>query len=144
MKFSKKKDKKYKQLKIHEKMSNKIKKRSVGAQTQKKWRPGGPPLEGRGRRVEPGGVGAEGSGARGVGPRPRKSQGTKGWGRKGGGPKGRAPQRGGSKGGGPKAGGPKFALFFPSPAPIFALFLSLSLSGGLLVEIWWCLKRRDP
>ena len=33
-----------------------------------------------------------------------------------------------------------FALFFPSPAPIFALFLS----GGLLVEFWWCLKRQDP
>ena len=33
-----------------------------------------------------------------------------------------------------------FARFFPSPAPIFALFFSLS--GGLLVEFWWCLKRR--
>ena len=42
--------------------------------------------------------------------------------------------------------GPKFrAFFFPSPAPIFALFfLSLSLSGCLLVEFWWSLKRRGP
>ena len=30
-----------------EQMSNMIKMRNVGAQTQKKWRPGGPPLEGR-------------------------------------------------------------------------------------------------
>ena len=30
-----------------------------------------------------------------------------------------------------------FALVFPSPAPIFALFV-----WGLLVEFWWCLKRR--
>ena len=29
-----------------------------------------------------------------------------------------------------------------APAPIFALFLSLS--GCLLVEFWWCLKRRNP
>ena len=28
-----------------------------------------------------------------------------------------------------------FSLFFPSPAPMFALS---SLSGGLLVEFWWC------
>ena len=35
-----------------------------------------------------------------------------------------------------------FALFFfPLPPPIFVLFLSFS--GGLLVEFWWCLKRRD-
>ena len=40
-------------------MSNMIKMRNVGAQTQKKCWPGGPPLEGRGgRRVEPGGMGA--------------------------------------------------------------------------------------
>ena len=36
--------------------------------------------------------------------------------------------------------GPKFrAFFFPLPLP-FSLFLSLS--GCLLVEFWWCLKRR--
>ena len=40
---------------------------------------------------------------------------------------GAAPQRGGSKGGGLKAGGPKFRAFFPSPAPVFALCLSLSV-----------------
>ena len=41
----------------------------------------------------------------------------------------------------PKAGGPKiWRFFFPLPHP-FSLFFSLS--GGLLVEIWWCLKRRD-
>ena len=28
---------------------------------------------------------------------------------------------------------PKFRSFFPSPAPMFALYLS----GGLLVEFWW-------
>ena len=33
-----------------------------------------------------------------------------------------------------------FALFFPLPPP-FLLFLSLS--GCLLVDFWWCLKRRD-
>ena len=75
--------------------------RNVGAQTQKKWRPGGPPLEGReAEGWSPGEWGPEGSGGpRGVGPRPRKSQGPKGRD-----PKGRAPQHGGSKGGGPKAG----------------------------------------
>ena len=43
-----------------------------------------------------------------------------------------------------RVGGPKFrACFFSSPVGIFALFLSLSLSlGCLLVEFWWCLKRR--
>ena len=45
----------------------------------------------------------------------------------------------------PSAGPPKISLFFfPSPAPICAFFFSLSLSGGPLVEFWWCLKRRDP
>ena len=78
--------------------------------------------------------GPKGRGPRGVGPRPRKSYGPKDWGRKGGGPKGRALQRGGSKGGGPKTGGPKFRGFFPSPAPIFVLFLSLwGSSRGILV-----------
>ena len=37
------------------------------------------------------------------------------------------------------AGPPKISPFFPSPAP-FSLFFSLS--GGFLVEFWWCLKRR--
>ena len=38
------------------------------------------------------------------------------------------------EGWGPKAGGPKFRSFFPSPAPIFALFLSLWRSSrGILV-----------
>ena len=32
-----------------------------------------------------------------------------------------------------------FALFFPLPPPF-----SFSLSRGLLVEFWCCLKRRDP
>ena len=55
--------------------------------------------------------------------------------RKSGGPKG-----GGPKGGGPNGGGPKFrAFFFPLP-PQNSFFSSLS--GGLHVEFWWCLKRR--
>ena len=60
-----KKDKKEKQLKLHKKTNEQHDKNEEGgAQTQKKLRPGGPPLEGReGRRVEPGGMGAEGSGA---------------------------------------------------------------------------------
>ena len=37
--------------------------------------------------------------------------------------------------GGPKGGGPKFRVF-PSLRPKFVLFLSFSLSGGLLVELW--------
>ena len=44
-------------------------------------------------------------------------------------------------GGSPNGGGcQNFAFFFPSPATVFAS----SLSGGLLVEFWWCLKCRDP
>ena len=35
-----------------------------------------------------------------------------------------------------------FALCFPSPASLH--FRSFSLSGGLLVEFWWCLKHRGP
>ena len=46
---------------------------------------------------------------------------------------------------------PKFRAFF-SPAPMFALFLSLwlssrvffPLSGGLLVEFWWCFGGSGP
>ena len=48
------------------------------------------------------------------------------------------PKGGGPKGGAPKGGGPKISrFFFPLPLP-FSLFLSLL---GLLVELWWCLKR---
>ena len=51
-----------------------------------------------------------------------------------------APKGGGPKGGGPKGGGAQnFALFFPLP-PQNSFFSSLS--GGLLVEFGWCLKRR--
>ena len=43
---------------------------------------------------------------------------------------------GGSKGGGPKGGRPKISrFFFPVPP-------QNSLSGGLLVEFWWCFE--DP
>ena len=99
-------------------MSNIKKKRNVGAQTQKKWRSGGPPLEGRG---------AEGWSPEEFGP---EGSGTAAWG-----PEGRAPRWGGPKVWGPKVGGPKFRFFFPSPAPIFALFLSLwgSSRGNLVV-----------
>ena len=41
--------------------------------------------------------------------------------------------------GAPKGEGPKISRFFSSPATI-SLFLCLS--GCLLVEFWWCLKRR--
>ena len=40
----------------------------------------------------------------------------------------------------PPPDSPKFRLFFPLPLP-FSLFFCLS--GGLIVEFWWCLKRRD-
>ena len=36
---------------------------------------------------------------------------------------------------------PKISLFFLLSR---SHFRSFSLSGGLLVEFWWCLKRRDP
>ena len=61
--------------------------------------------------------------------------GPEGWGREGWGPKPR-------KSVGPKGGGPKISSFF-FPLPPQNSFFS-SLSGCLLVEIWWCLKRRDP
>ena len=51
-----------------------------------------------------------------------------------------SPKGGGSKGGGPKAGAQNFALFSLSRSH----FRSYSLSGGLIVEFWWCLKHRDP
>ena len=88
----------------------------VETQTQKKWRPEGWPEK----------WGPEG--------------GPKGGSPKGGGPKGGGPKGGGPKGGGPKGGGAQnFALFFPL-LPQNSFFSSLS--GGLLVEFWWCLKRR--
>ena len=56
-------------------------------------------------------------------------------------------RRVGAQGWGPEEWEPEgwgarnFALFFPlSRFP----FRSFCLSGGLLVEFWWCLKRRDP
>ena len=41
------------------------------------------------------------------------------------------------------AGRQKNRSIFPSPTPIFALFF-FSLSGCLLVEFWWCVKRQCP
>ena len=38
-----------------------------------------------------------------------------------------------------RVGGPKFRAFFPLFPPQFSFF---SLSWGLFVEFWWCLKRR--
>ena len=56
---------------------------------------------------------------------------------------GRAPKGGAQRErGGPRVEGPKFRAFFPLSPPPFSLFLSLS--GRLLVEFWWCLKRQDP
>ena len=55
---------------------------------------------------------------------------------------GGAPKGGGPKGGPRRVGGAQISRFFfllPSP---FSLFLSLS--GYLLVEFWWCLKRWSP
>ena len=40
---------------------------------------------------------------------------------------------------GPEGWAQNFALFFPLPPPISFFLLSLE---GLLVEFWWCLKRR--
>ena len=59
---------------------------------------------------------------------------------KSGAPKGGA-QKGGAQRVGPRRVGPRnFALFFSLP-PEISFFL---LSGGFLVELWWCLKRRGP
>ena len=58
-----------------------------------------------------------------------------GWARRGGRPEGVVAWRGGVR----QVGAQNFALFFLSPAGDFILS---SLSGGLLVEIWWCLKTR--
>ena len=60
---------------------------------------------------------------------------------------------GSPKGGAPKGGRPKISRFFPSPAPIFALFVSLWMSCGILVVFEapepsnvrvWKIQRKDP
>ena len=89
----------------------------------------------------------------------RRGGGQKGGGPKGGGPEGWGPEGRGPEGWGPnpekvgatrvgprrvgprRVGGPKFRVFFFFPCPA-AKFVFFSLSGGLLVEFWWCLKRR--
>ena len=102
-----------------------------------------------------------------LGPEGRNPQGwgLEGWGPKGGAPKGGAPKVGprrvgpeewgpkprkigprrvGPKrvGGAPKGGEPKISrFFFPFPPPFWSFCVSL---GVLLVEFWWCLKRRGP
>ena len=62
------------------------------------------------------------------GPNPEKA----GWEPEGWGPKTR-------KSGGPKGGRPKISLFFSLSRHKIRSFLP---SLGLLVEFWWCLKRR--
>ena len=69
-----------------------IKMRNVGAQTLKKWRPGGPPARREG-------------GPKG-GARRAETSGPAAWGLEGWGPEGR---------------GPKISCFFPSPATFFFL-----------------------
>ena len=60
----------------------------------------------------------------------------KGWGPN---PEKIGPRRVGQEGWGPEGwGAQNVVFFFPSPAAKFILFFS----GGLLVELWWCLKRR--
>ena len=95
------------------------------------------------RRVGPRRVGApKGGGPEGWGPRrvgAPKGGGPEGWGPRRVGPN---PEKVGAEGWGPEGGGAQnFALFF-FPLPPQNSFFS-SLSGGLLVEFWWCLKRRD-
>ena len=69
-------------------------------------------------------------------PEPRKSGGPKGQG-----PEGFGARRvGARRGGGRRVGGPNFRAFFFS-LPLEISFFLLSL-GGLLMEFWWCLKRR--
>ena len=66
--------------------------------------------------------------------------------RRGGGePRKSGARRVGARRGGPRVGAEgwgaqNFALFLLSPTGNFILS---SLSGGFLVEFWWCLKRRD-
>ena len=83
--------------------------------------------------------------------RPRSVVSPVGWALKGAGPEGWRPKprkSGAPKGGARRVeprrvGGPTFLVFFfLLPATIF--FLPSSLSGCLLVEFWWCLKRRGP
>ena len=73
-------------------------------------------------------------GPRGVGARRVKPEGSRPeeWG-----PEGSGAQRVGAR----RREAQNFAFFFPRP-PQFSLFLPSF--GGLLVEFWWCLKRRDP
>ena len=104
-------------------MSNKIKMRNVGAQTQKKWRPVGPPLEGRG----PGGVGARRG--EGWGPDPEKVRAPRvGVGRVG--PEGWGPAAWGLEG-----GPPKISRFFFSLSRLHFRSFSFSLGScrGILV-----------
>ena len=111
--------------------------RRVGAQTQKKWEPkdGGPNPEKVGARrvgAKPRKSGDRRMGARRVGARTQKKWGPEGWGPN--------PEKvGARKVGARRVGALNFALFFPLP-PQNSFFSSLS--GGLLVEFWWCLKRR--
>ena len=58
------------------------------------------------------------------------------------GPEGWGPERWGPEQWGPEGWGPKISRFFSPLPPPLSFFLSLSL--GLLVEFWWCLKRRGP
>ena len=53
-----------------------------------------------------------------------------------------APKGGAPKGGAPQGGRPKISRFFSLSRHNFLSFFSLS--GGLLVEFWWCLKRWGP
>ena len=85
-----------------------------GAQTQKKWGP-----EGWGVK-------------KGEGPKPRKRVG----------PKGGAP-KGGALKCGPDFWGAKISRFF-CPLSRYNFHSFLPSLGGLLVELWWCLKRRAP
>ena len=101
--------------------------RNVGAQTQKKWGPGGPPPEGWGpegwgpEEWRPEGLGAQ----RGGGPDLEKVSA----------PRVGALKGGGSQRGGPKGGGPKFRVLFSLSRQHFISFLSLSRGSlrGILV-----------
>ena len=55
-----------------------------------------------------------------------------------GGALGVGPRKERSESGTLKGGGPKISAFFPLPPP----FRSFCVFGCLLVEFWWCLKRR--
>ena len=52
------------------------------------------------------------------------------------GPKGGATKGGATKGRGPKGGGQNFALFFPSPAPMFVLSVSLWGSSRVFLVVF--------